>query len=119
MLFSWKKNRTKEKNFFNKNNDDLLKELKEKGIVDKNILNMPDNITVMPWGDLLISEDGKGFDRLIILKQNGDSYTFAKNVYNKSEFAGATFFDDGNILFVNIYNPTMTFAIEGPWASIK
>ena len=39
MLFSWKKNRTKEKNFFNKNNDDLLKELKEKGIVDKNILN--------------------------------------------------------------------------------
>lgn len=39
MLFSWKKNQTKEKNFFNKNNDDLLKELKEKGIVDKNILN--------------------------------------------------------------------------------
>ena len=39
MLFPWKKKRTKEKNFFNKNNDDLLKELKEKGIVDKNILN--------------------------------------------------------------------------------
>ena len=39
MLFSWKKNREKEKNFFNKNNDNLLDELKEKGITDKNILN--------------------------------------------------------------------------------
>ena len=39
MLFSWKKNRTKEKIFLNKNNDELLKELREKGITDKNILN--------------------------------------------------------------------------------
>ena len=39
MLFSWKKNKLKERIFFNRNNDDLLKELKEKGITDKNILN--------------------------------------------------------------------------------
>ena len=39
MLFSWKKNRVKEKIFHNKNNDDLLAELREKGITDKNILN--------------------------------------------------------------------------------
>ena len=39
MLFSWKKNRVKEKIFHNKNNDELLKELREKGITDKNILN--------------------------------------------------------------------------------
>ena len=39
MLFSWKKNRVKEKIFHNKNNDDLLVELREKGITDKNILN--------------------------------------------------------------------------------
>ena len=39
MLFSWKKNRTKEKIFLNKNNDDLLVELREKGITNKNILN--------------------------------------------------------------------------------
>ncbi len=39
MLFSWKKNRTKEKIFLNKNNDDLLAELREKGIANKNILN--------------------------------------------------------------------------------
>ena len=39
MLFSWKKNRTKKKFFLNKNNDDLLVELREKGITNKNILN--------------------------------------------------------------------------------
>ena len=39
MLFSWKKNRAKEKIFLNKNNDDLLVELREKGITNKNILN--------------------------------------------------------------------------------
>ena len=39
MIFSWKKHITKERPFFNKNNDDLLEELKEKGIVDKNILS--------------------------------------------------------------------------------
>ena len=39
MFFSRKKNRTKERISFIKNNNDLLKELKEKGISDKNILN--------------------------------------------------------------------------------
>jgi len=39
MIFHWKKNRTKERFFFNKNNDDLIKELKEKEITNKNILN--------------------------------------------------------------------------------
>jgi len=38
MLFSWKKNRTKKRIFLNKNNDDLLEELKEKGIVNENVL---------------------------------------------------------------------------------
>ena len=39
MLFHWKKNRIKEKNFLSKDNNDLIKELKEKGITDKNSLN--------------------------------------------------------------------------------
>ena len=39
MFFNRKKNRTKERISFIKNNNDLLKELKEKGINDKNILN--------------------------------------------------------------------------------
>ena len=39
MLFSWKKNRAKEKIFLNKNNNALLAELRQKGITNKNILN--------------------------------------------------------------------------------
>ena len=38
MLFSWKKNKVKENIFFNKNNDDLILELQENGITDKDIL---------------------------------------------------------------------------------
>ena len=39
MFFNKKKNKSKEKISFIKNNDDLLDELKEKGINDKDILN--------------------------------------------------------------------------------
>tara|TARA_Y100000590_G_scaffold22002_1_gene25405 strand:- start:51 stop:404 length:354 start_codon:yes stop_codon:yes gene_type:complete len=39
MFFNRKKNRPKEKISFLRNNDNLLEELKEKGISDKNILN--------------------------------------------------------------------------------
>ena len=77
---------------------------------------MPDNITVTPWGDVLISEDGKGHDRLIGINKKGKTYSLAKNILNKSEFAGACFSPDGKILFVNIYKPTMTLAIKGPWS---
>ena len=38
MLFSWKKNKVKENIFFNKNNDDLIQELKKNGITDEDIL---------------------------------------------------------------------------------
>ena len=86
--------------------------------VDKKILNMPDNITVTPWGDVLVSEDGKGNDRLVLIKNNGDCEYLAENIFNKSEFAGAVFSPDGKVLFVNIYNPTMTIAIEGPWNKV-
>ena len=39
MFFPWEKKREKEKIFFNKNNNDLIRELKEKGITNKNILS--------------------------------------------------------------------------------
>ena len=75
---------------------------------NKDILNSPDNITMSPWGDLIVSEDGKGPDRLVGIKPNGEYYYIAKNIYNNSEFAGATFSPNGDILFVNIYtNPCL------------
>ena len=39
MFFPWEKNREKEKISFNKNNNDLIRELKKKGITNKNILS--------------------------------------------------------------------------------
>jgi secreted PhoX family phosphatase len=33
----------------------------------------------------------------------------------QTEFAGACFSPDGTTLFVNVYAPTRTLAITGPW----
>ncbi|MDR6225242.1 alkaline phosphatase PhoX [Desmospora profundinema] len=83
---------------------------------DANDLDMPDNITITPWGDLWIAEDGPGNDRIIGLTPEGKVYPFAENQLNDSEFAGPAFSPDGNTLFVNIQDPGMTFAIGGPFA---
>jgi uncharacterized protein len=83
-------------------------------------LDMGDNITVCPWGDLLICEDGPGEKRrnsLMGVTPNGALYRFGRNVFNASEFAGATFSPDGSTLFVNIQSPGVTLAITGPWPS--
>ena len=86
---------------------------------DKSIVNMPDNIIIAPWGDIIICEDGKGRDSLIGIKPNGEVYNIATNLLNNQEFAGACFDPSGKILFVNIYNPTMTLAIKGPWHKLS
>lgn len=83
---------------------------------DKNDLEMPDNITIAPWGDLWIAEDGGGNDRIIGLTPEGNIYPFAENQFNGSEFAGPAFSPDGKTLFVNMQSPGMTFAIWGPFA---
>ena len=52
MFFSWQKNKKEEEILYKKNNNDLIKELKEKGIVNKNIL---DAIRKVPR-ELFVSE---------------------------------------------------------------
>jgi len=86
---------------------------------DAKSLDMCDNITVAPWGDVIICEDGRGVDHLVGIRPNGKSYQIAKNALNKSEFAGACFSPDGNTLFVNIYKPTITLAITGDWDKFR
>ena len=57
MSFPWEKNREKEKIFFNKNNNDLIRELKEKGITNKNILSaIKKGVDVIEM-DVVISKD--------------------------------------------------------------
>ncbi len=78
-------------------------------------LDDPDNITVAPWGDLFLCEDGGGVQYIVGVNQKGEVYQFAFNNYNNSEFAGACFSADGRTLFVNIQSPGITLAIWGPW----
>ncbi|MBI4419347.1 MAG: DUF839 domain-containing protein [Gemmatimonadetes bacterium] len=87
------------------------------------LLRGPDNITVSPRGGLLICEDGRGNDFLRGLTPGGAIFSFAQNIWNSNEFAGACFSPDGRILFVNIQGSTtssgmvnsLTVAIWGPW----
>jgi hypothetical protein len=74
-----------------------------------------DNVTVTPWGGLILCEDGPD-DQTQYLRgvtPGGQVYPLAANSY--SEFAGACFSPDGSTLFVNAQEPGITFAVRGPW----
>jgi secreted PhoX family phosphatase len=86
---------------------------------DRNRLDGPDNLAPAPNGDLLVCEDGTGEQFVRGLTPRGTLYRLARNALNLSELAGACFSPDQRILFVNIQNPGMTFAIQGPWDSRK
>jgi uncharacterized protein len=74
-----------------------------------------DNLTVAPWGDLIVCEDRQGpVVRLVGVRPNGKIYTFAHN-HVDTEFAGAVFSPDGSTLFVNMQGAGLTLAITGPW----
>lgn len=86
---------------------------------DSNLLENADNITVAPWGDLIICEDGPREQYIVGVTPEGKTYHFARNTSNTSEFAGSTFSPDGTTLFVNIQHPGITLAITGPWHDIR
>ncbi len=82
---------------------------------DTSIFQNCDNLTVAPWGDVVICEDNKE-PRIIGISPKGKTYVIAKNIgYSSSEFAGPVFSPSGNTLFVNIQSPGLTLAITGPW----
>ena len=83
---------------------------------DATIVENADNVTVAPWGDLVLCEDGPGEQFLLGVTPQGNVYRLARNALNRSEFAGATFSPDASTLFVNIQHPDgFTLAITGPW----
>ena len=82
---------------------------------DTTVCRQCDNLTVSPWGDLILCEDYEA-PYVIGLTPSGDFYKLAANVgHPDSEFAGATFSPSGNTLFLNIQVYGLTFAITGPW----
>ena len=81
---------------------------------DKGLVENADNLTVAPWGDVILCEDGGGTDRLVGIRPDGTFYELARTV-SSSELAGATFSADGSTLFVNAQQDGVTMAITGPW----
>jgi len=79
----------------------------------------PDNITVSPYGGVILAEDGEGVQHLIGVSERGTSYALARNELNDSEFTGPTFSADGSVLFANIQSPGYVFAITGPWRRVR
>ncbi|HVW41546.1 MAG TPA: alkaline phosphatase PhoX [Amycolatopsis sp.] len=75
----------------------------------------PDNITVSPYGGLILAEDGVGLSHLVGVTESGKPYPMARNELNDSEFTGPTFSEDGEYLFANIQTPGYVFSITGPW----
>ncbi|MDR8393709.1 PhoX family protein [Aliifodinibius sp. S!AR15-10] len=78
-----------------------------------------DNLTVAPWGDLFVCEDGDNAQYLLGITPDGEIYKFGKNAISTSELAGATFSPDGSTLFMNIQHEGLTLAITGPWQDAR
>ena len=76
----------------------------------------PDNLTVSPYGGLLLAEDGEGVQHLLTVDSKGRASLFARNHRDDSEFAGVVFSPDRQTLFASIQQPGITFAITGPFA---
>jgi secreted PhoX family phosphatase len=79
--------------------------------------NFGDNLTVAPNGHLVVCEDQyteKVDNFLRGITPEGHAYPLAR-LRLQTELAGACFSPDGTTLFVNVYAPTRTLAITGPW----
>lgn len=76
-----------------------------------------DNLTVAPNGHLVVCEDQYTEvvdNHLRGITPQGTAYPLARLRW-QTEFAGVCFSPDGKTLFVNVYSPTRTLAITGPW----
>ncbi|WP_367040626.1 alkaline phosphatase PhoX [Streptomyces sp. Je 1-332] len=93
------------------------------GPTQEGAFDSPDNITVSPYGGLVIAEDGNGIQHLFGATERGRTYPIARNELNAgtpekpsySEFTGVTFSPDGKTLYANIQSPGIMLAITGPW----
>lgn len=83
---------------------------------DSKVISNADNLSVTPWGGLVVCEDcDHELQRLLLVEPDGQVGTFALNTLNASELAGSCFSPDRSTMFANIQNPGITLAIRGPW----
>jgi len=78
------------------------------------IMKYCDNLTVAPWGDVMICEDDEDA-YLRGVSPDGKIFTFGHSTKHQSEFTGICFSPTGNTMFVNIQHAGLTLAIVGPW----
>jgi secreted PhoX family phosphatase len=81
--------------------------------------NFGDNLTVAPNGHLIVCEDQYTDvvdNHIRGITPDGRAYDVAR-LSAQTELAGACFSPDGKWLFVNVYSPTTTLAITGPWTA--
>ncbi|SNY95431.1 alkaline phosphatase PhoX [Flagellimonas pacifica] len=86
---------------------------------DKTVLHMCDNLTIAPWGDVLLCEDNGELNHIRGIGKDGNIYTLACNRSSKSELTGSVFSPSGKTLFVNVQENGDTLAITGPWEKFK
>jgi secreted PhoX family phosphatase len=82
------------------------------------VLDSPDNITMAPWGELFLVEDGDGEDCIRYVTDHGEILPFACNVGSSSEFAGVCFSPNGAAMFVNLQTDGLTLVVTGPFPNV-
>lgn len=86
----------------------------------ESLYNFGDNLTVTPQGHLLVCEDQYSDpvdNHLRGVTPAGEVYAFGR-IRIQTEPAGACFSPDGKTMFINMYSPTKTLAIRGPWGKL-
>lgn len=78
------------------------------------LMSYCDNLTVAPWGDVILCED-KASPHLLGVDPKGRLYPIAYNAGFNSELAGVIVTPDKKQLLVNIQDAGLTVAIQGPW----
>lgn len=88
---------------------------------DKEKFWMGDNITIAPWGDLIVCEDNdSNACKLLGFTPNGKMYTLGKvSSNNSTEIAGVCFSPDGSKMALNLQHAGKTIVITGDWEKIK
>ncbi len=78
---------------------------------DEGTFNHCDNLTIAPWGDVILCEDNGDKNFIRGINPQGQIYNFGCNLASESEFAGLCFSPSGKTLFVNIQEHGETIAI--------
>ncbi len=80
----------------------------------------PDNISVSPYGGVILAEDGEGRQHLVGATAAGETFFLARNEVGdgSGELAGPTFSADKATLFANLFTPGHVYAITGPWRRV-